>query len=447
MARRRRRLPEGSFTADVTSLCEDGRGLATVEQRPVRLTAALAGERVRFRYLKRARRFDEGAVESVERAAPERVTPRCAHFGVCGGCVFQHLEHGAQLALKQQRVRALFDAAEIPVGAWMPPLTGPLWGYRNKARLGAKWLAPKELALVGFRERGNGLVAVTERCEILHPAIGTRIDALRELLADLQLRDRIPQIEVAVGDEGAALVFRHLEPLAASDRAALTGFARDTGLSVYLQAGGPDTVEPLWPQQPAPLTYVLPDVDVRLSFEPLDFTQVNPGLNRLMVNRAIELLQPSAQDRVLDLFSGLGNFTMPLARSAGQVVGLEGADELVAKGRRNAAMNDIGNAEFYAVDLNEPDAVAFWLDKGWNKLLLDPPRSGALEVVGRVPATSLQKILYVSCHPESLARDAAVLVHDKGYRLARLGIVDMFPHTNHVESMALFEADPTEAAH
>jgi len=424
----------------VERFCDDGRGFATVEERPVRLTGALPGETVSFTYRKRSRRFDEGLVNSVSAPATSRVAAKCAHFGVCGGCVLQHLDHDGQLELKQSRLLEGFAALGLTPEQTLAPLVGPLWGYRNKARLGAKWLGPKSLALVGFRERGSGRVAVLDACEILHPAVGERISELRELLASLDERERIPQVELAAGDNGVALVFRHLQALGPADLQRLSEFGQQTGLQIYLQPGGPETLNPLWPVQPGPLVYEFPDTTIRLEFSPLDFTQINPAINRALVTQAQTLLAPDPDDRILDLFCGLGNFTLPLAQRAGQVVGLDGAEALAAKGRHNAAINNISNAEFYSVDLTEAQAASFWLSQRWHKILLDPPRSGALEIVQRVPVGACEKILYVSCNPESLARDAAVLVRERGYRLSRLGIIDMFPHTNHVESMALFEA-------
>ena len=440
MSKKRRNLPIGLFDARVERFCDDGRGYAVVDDRPVRLTGALPGELVSFHYRKRARRFDEGLVESVSEPASSRVMAKCAHFGICGGCVLQHLDHKAQIQLKQTRLLERFADYGLEPFEVLEPLVGPAWGYRNKARMGAKWLDAKTLALVGFRERGSGRVAVLERCEILHPAVGEHINSLRELLASLDGRERIPQIELAAGDEGVALVFRHLDALGEQDMQKLSDFGRHTGLQIFLQSGGPDTVCALWPAEPEPLVYEFPDTAVRLEFSPLDFTQVNPAINRALVNQALTLLAPGGQERVLDLFCGLGNFTLSLARRAGQVVGLEGEERLAAKGRHNASLNNIDNTQFYAVDLNDNDAASFWLSQHWHKLLLDPPRSGALEVVQRVPVAGSEKILYISCNPETLARDAAILVRERGYQLSRLGIIDMFPHTNHVESMALFEA-------
>ena len=439
MSKKRRALPPDAFEAHVERFADDGRGVATVEGRSVRLANALPGETVSFRYRKRSRRYDEGLVEDVLLAADSRVAAKCAHFGVCGGCTFQHLSHESQIELKQSRLVEHFAALGLVADELMAPLVGPQWGYRNKARLGAKWLGPKSLALVGFRERGSGRVAVLDRCEILHPAIGERIGELRELLASLEVRDRLAQIEIAAGDDSVALVLRHLEPFTAPDLDKLRQFASSTGLHLYGQSGGPETVSALWPDTPSPLVYEFPEFGTRLEFEPLDFTQVNPAINRALVAQALRSLEPGPNERVLDLFCGLGNFTVALSQRANQVVGLEGADSLVAKARDNASLNNIDNAEFYAVDLTDDDAASFWLSQTWQKILLDPPRTGALEIVRKMPRDGCERILYVSCNPESLARDAAVLVEERGFHLARLGIIDMFPHTNHVESMALFE--------
>ncbi len=443
MSRRRKPLPPDPVPARVESLEHDGRGVARVEGKVVFIDGALPGEEVTFRYLRRRGRFDEGRVEEVLAPGPERVAPRCPHFHLCGGCSLQHLEPGRQVAVKEARLlEALEHAGAGRPGRVLPPLAGPPWGYRHKARLGARYVRNKGRLLVGFREKRSNRVADLTRCEVLHPAVGERIAPLREVLAGLGVATSIPQVEVAVGDGQAVLVLRNLEPLGEADRAALEAFAADTGLALCLQPGGPETVTAL-DGGPAPeLSYALPGHAVTLRFRPTDFTQVNPVLNRDMVDQALGLLDPGPGERVLDLFCGLGNFTLPMARRGARVTGVEGDPGLVERARDNARANGLAEVVYHAADLGRPDPAAPWLAGPWDKLLLDPPRSGALEVLQALPEPGPGRICYVSCNPATLARDAGELVSARGYRLAAAGVMDMFPHTSHVESMALFERAP-----
>lgn len=438
---RRQPLPAHPVPARVESLEHDGRGVARVEGKVVFIDGALPGEDVTFRYTRRRGRFDEGAVVEVLAPAPERVAPRCPHFALCGGCSLQHLEPGHQVAVKQARLlEALEHAAGTGPGEVLPPLVGPPWGYRHKARLGVRYVRKKERLLVGFREKRSNRVADLTRCEVLHPAVGERISALREVLAGLAAAAAIPQVEVAVGDAGAVLVVRHLEPLGAGDRDALAAFAAATGLCLCLQPGGPDSVTAL-DGGPAPeLAYALPDYGVRFGFRATDFTQVNPAINRAMVERALDLLAPAPGERVLDLYCGLGNFTLPLARRGARVTGVEGDPGLVDRARDNARAHGLEDVTYHVADLGRPDPAAPWLAGVYDKLLLDPPRSGALEVLQALPEAGPGRIVYVSCNPATLARDAGYLVRERGYRLVAAGVMDMFPHTSHVESMALFTA-------
>lgn len=440
MSRRKRKpLPTEPVRATIDSLAHDGRGVAHIDGKATFIEAALPGEDVSFVYRRQHRRYDEGEAVEIITPAPERVTPQCQHFSVCGGCSLQHVAPAAQIRMKEtillENLRRIGDVVPEEV---MPALTGPHWGYRRRARLGAKYVDKKQAMLVGFRERRSSYLADLQRCEILHPAVGEHLLALRELLGGLQAYKSIPQIEVAASDDAVALVFRHLEPLAEQDRAALRAFGERQGFYIYLQPGGPDSVVALWPQEPH-LQYSLPDFAVTLEFRPTDFTQVNGAMNRLMVEQAMALLAPGPEERVLDLFCGLGNFTLPVARRAGSVVGVEGDAKLVQRARDNAARNGIVNAEFHAADLATPDAPWPWLEGGFDKVLLDPPRTGALDAVRRIGPLRAARIVYVSCNPATFARDAAELVHEHGYRLLRAGVMDMFPHTTHVECMALFE--------
>ncbi len=439
MSRRKQKsLPTTPVRVTINSLAHDGRGVARVDNKTVFIAGALPGEEVEFTYSAIHRNFDEGETVTVLQASPERVTPRCPHFGVCGGCAMQHLAPEAQICYKQQVLLDDFKhLGKVAPKAVMPPLLGPHWGYRRKARLGVKYVAKKGKVLVGFRERNSAFLADLGRCEVLHPSVGERITALAEVIGGLSVRDKIPQIEVAVDDTTTALALRNLVELPEDDKAALIDFAQRHGLGLYLQPGGPDSLQPLWPEQIA-LHYVLEKYDVGFSFKPGDFTQVNTDINRQMIDRAIELLDLQAEDRVLDLFCGLGNFTLPLARRCREVVGVEGEAKLVARARDNAAANGLENVQFHAADLAGDLEHSPWWKPGFDKVLLDPPRSGAQETLAHIAKMKVGRIVYVSCNPSTLARDAGILVNEFGYRLEQAGVMDMFPHTAHVESIALF---------
>ncbi|MDZ7752302.1 MAG: 23S rRNA (uracil(1939)-C(5))-methyltransferase RlmD [Gammaproteobacteria bacterium] len=433
-------MPRDPVAARVDSLDHDGRGVARVADKVVFIDGALPGEEVMFSYLNRRSRYDEGRVVEVLSPSPERVEPRCAHAGTCGGCSLQHLGAEAQIRHKQaQLLAALGHATGAPPATILAPLTGPLWGYRRKARLGARYVVKKGRLLVGFREKRSGFVADLARCEVLDPRVGQRLEALRDTLAGLSVVRAIPQVEVAVGDDRVVLVLRHLEPPSSEDRELLGRFAMTHGCQILLQPGGRDSVVDLDGRAPEPLLYRLEAHGLTLEFQPLDFTQVNTVINAAMVDRALELLAPRPDHAVLDLFCGLGNFTLPLARRVSRVLGVEGDAALVDQARHNAQRNGIDNAEFVVADLTDLERPPPWYDQGFERLLLDPPRSGALAVVSRLPRPVPPLIVYVSCNPATLARDAGVLVREQGYRLAAAGVMDMFPHTSHVESMAVFE--------
>ena len=429
-------------TVEITGLNHDGRGVGRLEGKVVFVDGALPGERVAFRFLRRRRNYDSGVVAEVLRPSPQRVAPRCEHFGVCGGCALQHLEPSAQVELKQGLLAEdLERIARTAPERWLEPLRGPRWGYRRKARLGARWVPKKGGLLIGFREKRSTYITGLNRCHILDARVGGLLPALRELAAGLSCARRLPQIEVAAGDEAVALVFRHLLPLTGEDEARLCAFGREHGIRIYKQPGGPDTIVPLWPEAPAPLFYDLPEQEIRIRFRPTDFTQVNAAVNAQMVARALELLEPGPDDRVLDLFCGLGNFTLPVARRVKTVLGLEADALLIAGARANAEDNGLDNARFQAADLYTAGERPPWNGFDFNKVLLDPPRSGAMEVIKQLPP-EVERVVYVSCNPATLARDAAYLVQVRGYRLSRAGILDMFPHTTHVESIALFLRSP-----
>ena len=443
------RIDQTPFELDIADLSHDGRGVA---RRPdghanagktVFVSGALPGERVVVQQTGRQRSFDEARVLEVLQASPDRVEPRCAHFGTCGGCALQHLDERRQIHAKQ---RVLLENLErighVHPREVLPPLVDAAWGYRRKGRFSVRRVEKKGKTLVGFREQDPRFVADISECHAVLPAIGARIGALSQLVDSLDARRDIPQIEFIAGDptadfDGVALVFRHMQPLSQGDRDKLLAFGRAHAFAIFLQPGGIDSVHPLWPADPR-LAFRLPPWDIELQFRPLDFIQVNAGLNGHMIQRAIDLLDPQPGDRVLDLFCGLGNFTLPLARRVREVVGVEGDAGLVRRARENAVHNGLANAHFHAADLAQDLRAEPWMREGFDRLLLDPPRSGADVVLKQLPLKGLQRIVYVSCHPGSLARDAGYLVNERGWTLQAAGVMDMFPHTAHVESIALF---------
>ena len=438
--RRERQRPELAREAVIESSSHDGRGVARIDGKATFVHGALPGERVRLRVVRHHRNFDEAEAEAVLEPSADRVEPACPRFGVCGGCSLQHVAPVAQIESKQQ---ALLDALRHighlePERIFAPIVGSSPWGYRRKARLGVKYVGKKGKVLVGFRERSSSFVTDTERCPVLHPRVGEALAALAALIGSLDIRERVPQVEVAMGDERCILVFRVLAPPSAGDAERLRSFGAAHGFVVYLQEGGLDSIRPLDPPG-VQLTYALPEFDVELEFRPGDFTQVNFEVNRLMVARAVELLRPQPQERVLDLFCGLGNFTLPLARRAAEVVGVEGEAGLVARARANALRNGIGNARFYTANLYAALDAEPWLRERFEAALLDPPRTGAVEVLPLLPRLGVERLVYVSCYPGTLARDAAELVQRHGYRLVGAGAMDMFPHTAHVESIAVFQ--------
>lgn len=439
MSKKRKELPKEPIEVEVESLTHEGRGLAHFDGKAVFIHGALPGERVRFRYTRVRRRQDEGVTVEVLRASPQRVEPHCPHFGVCGGCSLQHLDPRAQVRAKQGILSdVLGRIGKVRPARWLDPLVATPWGYRRKARLGVKRVEKKGRTLVGFRERGSSFLADLSRCEVLHPVVGERLARLGETVDALSIRDQVPQIEVALGEGPCILIFRCMAPPSPADLEVLQALAETQGLHVYLQEGGPESVRPL-PGQRIELHYELPRHRVRIGFAPTDFTQVNLEVNRLMVDQALDLLDPQADESVLDLFCGLGNFSLPLARRAGDVLGVEADPGLVSRATANARANALANVRFVSADLYGELEGQPWTRERFTKALLDPPRSGALEVLDWLPRLGVERILYCSCYPTTLARDSDRLVNDLGYRLEAVGVMDMFPHTAHLESMALFE--------
>lgn len=439
--RRKKRIPADPVETTIETLSNEGRGIARVDGRTVFVDQALAGETVSFKYTRLNSKIAEAKVVEVIKASSQRVDAKCSVFGICGGCSLQHMSADDQQQLKQDTLlQHLKHMGSVAPEKILPVLSGPLWGYRHKARLSVRNVPKKNKVLVGFRERGASYVTDTSRCEILHPKVGSLIEVLSDCIGALEIKEKIPQIEVAVGDEQVVLVFRHLEAMPDADREQLRQLAQQHELVVYLQAGSPDKLEALWPEKSEKLFYYLPAHNVRIEFEPSDFTQVNPEINRKMIDRTIELLNLKKNDRVLDLFSGLGNFSIPMARYCEEVTAVEGGINLVHKGRENAELNKLDNIEFVLADLYSDEIKnAPWLKKSYDKVLLDPPRSGAEAVLKYLAKMGAKCIVYVSCHPATLARDAAVLVNELGYTLTDAGIMDMFPHTAHVESIAVFK--------
>jgi len=436
---RRRALPREPFEASIEDLSHDGRGVATHGEKTVFVHGALPGERVLMRLTDRKRRFDEGETLEVLEPSPDRVQPRCPHFGQCGGCSLQHLSPAKQIESKQNTlVQNLARIGKVTPAAVWEPLTGPQWHYRRKARLSVRYVHKKERVLVGFRERYGRFVADMQECHVLDQRIASRLAELSQLIHSMEARRTIPQLEVSCGDDLCALVVRHMEPLSDPDLQKLRDFARNTKIAMLLQPAGPASIHCLEPSE-VRLQFGLPDYGIQLDFGPSDFIQVNAELNRAMIGRALELLQPCRDDRVLDLFCGLGNFTLPIATMAGSVVGIEGDAELVRKAAGNAERNGMDNTEFHKADLSEDPGSAPWLKHRYDKVLVDPPRSGAEFILPHIAASGAGRVVYVSCHPASLARDAGILVHQFGFQLSGAGVMDMFPQTGHVESIALFE--------
>ncbi len=434
----------------VESLDYEGRGVAHREGKVVFIEGALIGERVRYAREKNRAKYEVGTVTEVLSASSARVTPRCPSFGVCGGCSMQHLEPRAQVAIKQRVLEDnLWHIGRLRPDIVYRPIHGPTWGYRARARLSVRNVPKKGGILVGFHEKRRSWIADMLSCSVLAPEVGLLLPQLRELVSALSVRDRLPQIEVAISPESTALVLRILEPLTAADDELLAAFAARHRVDFWVQTRGPETAVPLG-AAPAELAYALPEFGIRMPFRPTDFTQVNHQINRVLVARAVSLLAPTSSDRVVDLFCGLGNFTLPIATRAHHVVGLEGSQSLVARARDNARANRLeAKTRFGEANLFEFDATALSALGRVDKMLIDPPRDGALAVARALAAAGNSersatpaRIVYVSCSPSTLARDAAVLVHEGPYRLVGAGIVNMFPHTSHVESIALFEHRP-----
>jgi 23S rRNA (uracil1939-C5)-methyltransferase len=437
---RKPKLPKGEFQTQIESLTLEGRGVSHIDGKATFISRALPGEIVRFIYTNRKKHFDEGDTVAVERASTDRISPPCPHIDQCGGCSMQHLTSEKQLAAKEQ---ALLDQLQrigkVVPETVLPALSGATWGYRRKARIGVKHVPKKERVIVGYRERHTHFLANLDACAVLDPRVGERLTDIGDMIYTLEARERIPQIEVACGDDRVALVFRHLEPLSQADKEKLRSFGIQEGFDIYLQPGNNDSVHPLDKTLVAPLIYHHPRFNVSIEFAPLDFIQINAEVNRTMIIQALEWLDVQPGDHVLDLFAGLGNFTLPIARQAAKVTAVELDEAMVKRGAQSAAANDITNTEHVIGNLFEPDQTHPWMQQTYDRVLLDPPRAGAEAMMPEIARFEPERIVYVSCHPGSLARDAHILVHEHGYRLLAAGVMDMFPHTGHIESLAVFE--------
>ena len=436
---RKKQLSETPVKATIESLAHDGRGVAHVDGKVIFIDEALPGEEIEFIYTESRKDYAEGKVFTLLTQAADRVNPKCAHFGVCGGCSFQHVESSAQINIKQELLIDQFKRiGKVELTQLWPPLDGPHWGYRRKARMGVKYVVKKNRVLVGFRERRHPYLAEIDSCIVMHPIVGTKLIALGKMISELTIRDKIPQIEVAIGDNQCVLSFRVLEPATVADQERMRIFGYEHNISICLQSKGPDTILPLDGEPEIIPTYTLPDQNIEFKFKPAMFTQVNYEINKQMINRVLATLNLNKNDTVLDLFCGLGNFTLPMAKFAGRVVGVEGDQPLVNHAIENARYNSITNVEFYAADLSKDLSDQPWARQKYNKIMLDPSRAGASEVLQHLKKWQPEQIVYVSCNPSTLARDAGILVNELGYKLVKAGVMNMFPQTSHVESMALF---------
>lgn len=442
------------LTAMIESLDQEGRGVARLDGKAIFIDGALPGEKVTYKITREKPSFAFADVVQILKPSNLRVTPQCKHYGVCGGCKLQHLDFAGQVAAKQRLLENdLAHIGKVSPENILPPMYGPTWGYRHKARLSVKYVTKKERVLVGFNEKGTRYVADMNSCVVLVPAVSALIEPLQLMIAQLTLRDKIPQIELAVGEgdlrdstEGGekhdyiVLIFRIMDALQPADEVILKAFADDHQVNIWTQTKGPDTVKPYYPIDDNQLKYSLPEYALTYPFKPNEFTQVNPQINQVMIRRAMQLLSPLKGERIADFFCGIGNFTLPIARSGASVLGLEGLDNLVARAVESATLNGLQHStQFGVADLFKMTPEALTGLGYFDKWLVDPPRDGAFELVKALNETnSPQRIVYVSCNPATLARDADVLVNEKGYVMSAAGVMNMFPHTTHVESIALF---------
>lgn len=424
---------------EIESLDREGRGIARADGKTVFVDGAITGERVECSVYKKKPSYEMAQVHRVLRASSARVDPGCAHFGTCGGCSMQHVDAVAQVAAKQRVLEDCFSRiGKVAPGVMLSPIHGTSWHYRRRARLGVRLVRKKGGVLVGFHEKRSSFVADMQSCEVLPEPVSRALPELRRLVEGLSIRERMPQIEVSAGDTQTVLVFRVLDQPTDTDLDSLRAYADRSGFQIWLQPSGPESARLFWPMDAPPLEYRLPEFDLRLGFGPTEFTQVNHDVNRMLVRRVMRLLDPQPGEQIADMFCGLGNFSLPIARSGAQVLGVEGSDGLVARAVSNAALNGLQDlCRFEAANLFKAESCAA-LGR-FDKVLIDPPREGAIELVKSLEGRQPGRLVYVSCDPATLARDAEILVHVLGYRLSAAGVVNMFPHTSHVESLALFD--------
>lgn len=440
--------------AKIESLDHEGHGVAHVDGKTIFIDGALTGETIEYSSYRKKPSFENAQSIRVLKASSQRVNPKCQHFGVCGGCSMQHLEPSAQVAAKQRVLEDnLRHIGKVKAERILPAIYGPSWGYRHRARLSARMVEKKGGMLVGFHEKRSSFIADMTKCEILPPHVSALLVPLRGLIASLSISRRMPQIELAVGDNVTALVLRNMDPITEEDEQKLAEFAaahsKPHPIQFWLQPKGPDTVFPLVPADAPRLTYSMPEFAIEMPYKPTEFTQVNPQINQVMVRRAIDLLDPQPGESIADMFCGLGNFTLPIARRGAQVLGMEGSKQLCERAVENATHNGLQDkTKFTEANLFEMTEEGFAGLGDFDRMLIDPPRDGAMELVKSIGLAlkrrpdALKRIVYVSCNPATLARDASVLVNVHGYKLNAAGIINMFPHTAHVESIAWFERDP-----
>ncbi|OQW70721.1 MAG: 23S rRNA (uracil(1939)-C(5))-methyltransferase [Proteobacteria bacterium ST_bin12] len=429
------------LTAIIESLDQEGRGVAHVDGKTIFIDGALPNERVTYQSQQIKPSYEVAKVVDIIKQSNQRTTPKCPHFGLCGGCKLQHLDANAQVAAKQRLLENdLWHIGKVKPDNMLPALYGPTWGYRHKARLSVKYVEKKQRVLVGFNEKATRYVADMNSCEVLVPEVSALIAPLQHMIVQLSIRDKLPQIELAVGEGNViVLIFRIMDALTIEDETIFKAFAGEHHVQIWTQTKGPDTIKPFWPLNGKALSYSLPEFGLRYPFKPNEFTQVNPQINQVMIRRAMQLLNPQSGEKIADFFCGIGNFTLPIARSGANVLGLEGLANLVDRANESAVLNHINHVKFGVADLFKMTPESLLALGKFDKWLIDPPRDGAFELVKAIEAnTAPQTIVYVSCNPATLARDAGVLVNEKGYILSAAGVINMFPHTSHVESIALF---------
>ncbi len=442
MGRRSRgKLPQEPVELLIEDLSHDGRGVAKWNEKVVFVQNALPGERVMAKLNRKTRNFNEALAVEVLSASADRVEPRCEFYTVCNGCSMMHLKEEKQIDFKFSTLKSNFHKmSHVEPQQWLPPLTDSHWHYRRRARLSVKWVTAKDKVLVGFREKNGRFVADMNHCHVLEQPLAELLQPLADLFAQMEIKAFIPQVECSMGDSVTSLIIRHMKPFNAADLTLLEQFAVDHQLQIYLQSKGPKTVQPIQAYNDT-LSFDLPSYELRYEFLPNDFIQVNRRMNEKMIAQALAAMALDGDDVVLDLFCGLGNFTLPMAQTAAQVVGVEGDEQLVERARHNAAINGLSTVEFYEADLTKDQGNSAWFQYPFTKVLIDPPRSGAWEILPLIAETAAKTLVYVSCHPASLARDTDRLVNELGFTLQQAGVMDMFPHTSHVESMAIFVRD------